>query len=64
MFDGLGREGLRGAAGGGGSLSPQRFMACTLGSPAGHNAQVKTSNNHYYKEESTFVSKGRGTEDL
>lgn len=38
MFDGLGGEGLWGAAGGGGSLSPQRLMAHTLGSPAGHEA--------------------------
>ena len=39
VFDGLGRKGLRGAAGGGGALSPQRFMAHALGSPAGHKAQ-------------------------
>lgn len=64
MFDGLGREGLRGAAGGGGALSPQRFMAHTLGSPTGHKAQVKTSNNQYYREESMFVSKAKGTQDL
>ncbi len=38
VFDGLGREGLRGAAGGKGALSPQWFMAHTLGSPVGHRA--------------------------
>lgn len=35
VFDGLGREGLRGAAGSGGALSSQRFVNRTLGSPAG-----------------------------
>lgn len=44
VFDGLGRERLRGAAGGGGALSSHRFMANALGSPVGHRAkQVTTS---------------------
>lgn len=55
MFDGLGGEGLRGAAGSGGALSPQRFMAHALGSPAGHKGH-HTVNKHYYREKFKFVS--------
>lgn len=40
VFDGLGREGLRGAAGRGGALSSQRFVTHTLGSPAGQRIRL------------------------
>lgn len=45
VFDGLGGEGLRGAAGGGGALTPQRFVAYALGSPAQqhHTVNAKRS---------------------
>lgn len=46
VFDGLGRERLRGATGGGGSLPPQRFMSNALGSSVGHKAQA----GHYYQQ--------------
>lgn len=41
VFDGLGGEGLWGAAGGGGPLPPQRLVAHTLGSPARRHQTVK-----------------------
>lgn len=47
VFDGLGGEGLRGAAGGGGALPPQRLVAHTLASPA---QQHQTS-----KKQKTFA---------
>lgn len=47
VFDGLCREGLRGAAGGGGALSPQRFMAHALGSPAGHKRHNSVNGHDY-----------------
>lgn len=50
MFDGLGGEGLRWAAGGGGALSPQGLMAHALGSPAGHKRRHTV---HYHNPLST-----------
>lgn len=41
VFDGLGGEGLWGAAGSGGALPPQRFVAHALGSPAQRHQTVK-----------------------
>lgn len=41
VFDGLGGEGLWGAAGSGGALPPQRFVAHTLASPAQRHQSVK-----------------------
>lgn len=40
VLDGLGGERLRRAAGGGGALSPQGFVAHALGPPAEHKAKV------------------------
>lgn len=41
VFDSLGGEGLWGAAGSGGALPSQRFVAHTLGSPAQQRQTVK-----------------------
>lgn len=62
VFDGLGREGLRGAAGSGGALSPQRFVAHALGPPAGEQRTHVIE--HRDREELKFVSETMWTQRL